>query len=259
VTVDPLGLAADVTRADERLLATAATLDDTAVRSPSALPGWTRGHVLAHIARNADSYVNLLTWARTGVETPMYPSVARRNADIEAGAGRPLAEHVADLTAAAERFAAAVEAMTPAAWVVPVRHLNGRELRPPQVVWGRLREIEVHHVDLDAGYGPGDWSDAFTLHLLREIVGEAGPGWPVLRVSADDLQFSATIRAGSAGAGAETGTGSAETGAETGAGSAPVEVRGPARALAAWLIGRSNGDDLSHTGDGALPDLPNWK
>jgi maleylpyruvate isomerase len=254
VTVDPLGLAADVTRADERLLATAATLDDTAVRAPSRLPGWTRGHVLTHIARNADSYVNLLTWARTGVETPMYPSVERRNADIEAGAGRPSAEHVADLTAAAERFAAAVDAMTPGAWGVPVRHLNGRELRPPQVVWGRLREIEVHHVDLGAGYGPGDWSEAFTLHLLREIVGEPGPAWPALRVSADDLHFSAGLAGPGAGS-ARTGAGSAGSGA----GSAPVEVRGPARALAAWLIGRSNGDDLSHTGDGALPDLPNWK
>ena len=234
MTVDPLGLAPDVARADERLLATAATLDEAAVRAPSQLPGWTRGHVLAHIARNADSYVNLLTWARTGVETPMYPSMERRNAEIEEGAGRSPAEHVADLRASAERFAAAVAAMPPQAWGNPVRHLNGRVLQPPQIVWGRLREIEVHHVDLGAGYRPADWSDAFTLHLLREVVGDRATG-PALRASADDLHFTAEI----------------------GAGTAPVEVRGPARALAAWMIGRSKGDDLSTAA--LLPELPNWK
>ena len=41
---------------------------------PSLLPGWTRAHVLAHVAGNADALVNLLTWARTGEETPMYAS-----------------------------------------------------------------------------------------------------------------------------------------------------------------------------------------
>jgi maleylpyruvate isomerase len=244
VTVDPLGFAPDVASADERLMGTVATLDETSVRAPSLLPGWSRGHVLAHIARNADSYVNLLTWARTGVETPMYPSVERRNADIEAGAGRPLAEHEADLAAAAERFTAAVHAMTPPAWGNTVRHLNGRELRAPQLVWGRLREIEVHHVDLGAGYGPDDWSEAFTLHLLREVVSDFGAAAPALRMSADDLHFSAEIGAGSAAAGA---------------GSAPVEVRGPARALAAWLIGRSTGDALSRAGGGPLPEVPTWK
>jgi maleylpyruvate isomerase len=222
-------------------MSTVATLDEAALRGPSLLTGWTRGHVLAHIARNADSYVNLLTWARTGVETPMYPSRAQRDADIEAGAGRSLAEHAADLRASAERFAAAVAAMTPPAWGNPVRHLNGRKLRPPQLIWGRLREVEVHHVDLGAGYRPDDWTEAFTLHLLREVVSDLGAAGPALRVSADDLHFTATI-------GTDT--------APTGAGPAPVEVRGPARALAAWLIGRSSGDALS---GGPLPELPTWK
>jgi maleylpyruvate isomerase len=237
VTVDPLRFGGEIASADERLRVTVAELDEAAVRAPSLLPGWTRAHVLTHIARNADGYVNLLTWARTGVETPMYPSVEHRNAEIAAGAGRPPAEQAADVAAAAERFTAAMHAMTPAHWGNPVRHLDGRELLPMQVIWGRLREIEVHHVDLDAGYGPGDWSEAFTLHLLREVVGNLGPRAPALAVSADDLQFSAEI----------------------GAGSAPVEVRGPARALAAWLIGRSKGDELSRAGAGPLPAVPTWK
>jgi maleylpyruvate isomerase len=116
VTVDPLALGADLDRADARLLKTVEGYDDTAISGPSLLPGWTRGHVVTHLARNADSYVNLLTWARTGVETPQYPHPVRREVDIDAGAVRPPAEQLADLRAATERFAAAIRQMTPLAW-----------------------------------------------------------------------------------------------------------------------------------------------
>src|SRR5215813_11810747 len=75
---------AEVEAASERLAATVAKLTDEDVRAPSRLPGWTRGHVLAHLARNADSLVNLLTWARTGTETRMYGSPAERDGGIEA-------------------------------------------------------------------------------------------------------------------------------------------------------------------------------
>src|SRR5215467_3321073 len=90
-----------------RLLATATALSDARAREPSRLPGWTRGHVLTHIARNADGMVNLLTWARTGTQTPMYASAESRAADIEAGAGRPAADLSADLRSSAVAFAAA--------------------------------------------------------------------------------------------------------------------------------------------------------
>jgi maleylpyruvate isomerase len=234
VTADPLLLAAEVAKSDERLLATAGDLD---ISAPSLLPGWTVGHVLSHVARQADAAVNLLTWALTSVETPMYASVERRNEEILNGAGRPLDEQLADLSSTASRFAAAVEAMTPTAWGAQVRHLNGRILTPQQVVWGRWREVEVHHIDLDAGYRAADWPEAFTLHLLREI-GSDLSGWEGgLTAFADDVAFEATI----------------------GAAPAPITVRGPARALGAFLIGRSSGDDLRTDPAGQLPAVPNWK
>jgi maleylpyruvate isomerase len=37
------------------LIRTAAGLDDGTVRAPSLCEGWTRAHVLSHIARNADA------------------------------------------------------------------------------------------------------------------------------------------------------------------------------------------------------------
>ena len=60
-----------IAAATERLLATADALTGDQVREPSLLPGWTRGHVLTHVARNADGLRNLLIWARTGTEIPM--------------------------------------------------------------------------------------------------------------------------------------------------------------------------------------------
>ncbi|MFZ0215410.1 MAG: maleylpyruvate isomerase N-terminal domain-containing protein, partial [Candidatus Dormiibacterota bacterium] len=59
-------------------------LDDNRVGQPTALPGWTRGHLLTHLARQAEGFGRLLAWARTGVRTPMYESWERRNADIAA-------------------------------------------------------------------------------------------------------------------------------------------------------------------------------
>src|SRR5437870_12625963 len=82
--------------ATDRVLATATALSDAQAREPSLLPGWTRGHVLTHIARNSGGMVNLLRWARTGTEAPMYASAESRGADIEAGAGRAAADLAAE-------------------------------------------------------------------------------------------------------------------------------------------------------------------
>jgi maleylpyruvate isomerase len=78
--------------ATQRMLKTAGTLSDDEVMQPSLLPGWTRGHVLARLAGNAEALRNLLIWARTGVRTPAYASQQARDEAIEAGAGRTAAE-----------------------------------------------------------------------------------------------------------------------------------------------------------------------
>ena len=65
---DPGRLRARIDAATSRLTAAAAGLTDAQAREPSRLPGWSRGHVLTHLARNADGLRNLLIWARTGIE-----------------------------------------------------------------------------------------------------------------------------------------------------------------------------------------------
>lgn len=238
MTVDPLSLMTEVDRATERLLRTAATLDDSALAAPSPLPGWTRGHVLSHLSRNADSLVNLLTWARTGVATPQYPSWEVRQEGIAAGAGRPLAEQLADVRGSASRFAAAAGSMPAEAWAGVVETAAGGPKPAAYVVWSRLREVEVHHVDLDAGYTPDDWPAAFGHRLLREVATGFAD-----RADAPAMTLAPTDSAHRFRTGDATDK--------------PV-VSGTAAALAGWLIGRSAGEDLTVTPTGPLPTPPNW-
>src|SRR5258708_444816 len=93
-------LLAEVPSAHRRVLGRAARLTAADVLRPSLLPGWTVGHVLSHLARNADALVNLCDWALTGVRKPAYVSAEARTADIEAGAARPVTVQVEDLAAA---------------------------------------------------------------------------------------------------------------------------------------------------------------
>ena len=82
---DPLAELEVVEAATARLLSSVQTLDAAALAAPSLLPGWTRGHVCSHVDRNADSLVNLLTSARTGVDIPQYASAEARDEGIEVG------------------------------------------------------------------------------------------------------------------------------------------------------------------------------
>ncbi|MEH0842311.1 maleylpyruvate isomerase family mycothiol-dependent enzyme [Micromonospora sp. CPCC 205711] len=237
MTTDPLLLTGEVAAATDRLLRTAEGLDAADLAAPSLLPGWTRGHVLAHLARNADGFVNLLTSARTGERIPMYASIAARSADIEAGAARPVAAHLDDLHRSAERFTEAVAAMPVEAWAATVETRRG-PWQAALLVWGRLRELEVHHVDLAAGYRPADWPAAFAQHLLHEVgAGLAGrDDAPPMVLRPDDGPQEFIV-------------GDPER--------AP-RIAGPAAELAAWLIGRSSGDPLTVTPDGHLPTPPEW-
>src|SRR3954453_20372311 len=112
-------------------------LSDDDLARPSALPDWSRAHVVAHLARNADALVNLLTWARTGVETPMYPAREARNVGIEATAGQPPAELRADYAAACARFADAVDGLPDSAWTATLHNAQGREIPATDVPWMR--------------------------------------------------------------------------------------------------------------------------
>ena len=130
-------------------------LSDARARGPSLLPGWSVGHVLTHIARNADSVVWRLEGAASGELRDQYPGgLEQRRADIEVGAGRPAAELVRDVRGTSAAVERAMADLPPAAWDAPSRTSRGVLESSRDAVLSRWREVVVHHGDLGLGAVP---------------------------------------------------------------------------------------------------------
>jgi maleylpyruvate isomerase len=220
------------------LVASAGQITDEQARGPSLLPGWTRGHLLTHVARNAEGGTRLLGWARTGVPSYEYRSVAARAAAIAEGAGRPAAVLAEDVRATAAAFAEAAAAVPPGAWQHLVTWTTGQQTPAGMIARSRLGEVLIHHVDLDTEYGAGSWPAGFVAEMIGLVAGafRENPLVPTaLRLAATD-------------------TGRAyQTGAATADG---VAVSGTESDLLAWLLGRSGGAHLAWKGAAGLPRLP---
>lgn len=217
-------------RGEQHLGTALGRLTDEELPAPSLLPGWSRQHLLAHVARNADALVNLLSWARTGVETPMYPSAAARDAGIAETATLPSAQLRTEVLAATGRLVDAIRGMPDAAWSAQVRTAQGRTVPASQVPWMRCREVWVHAVDLDAGVEFADVPD----DVLAALGDDVFRMWDV-RDQVPDVAVFAGDR--------EWGTGG-------------LAVAGTLPAVTSWLTGRSPGAEL--TADGPLPTLAAW-
>jgi maleylpyruvate isomerase len=150
--------------------------DDTVVR-PSRLPGWTVGHVVTHLARNADAHARRVAGALRGEDVPKYDRGATQRADeIEAGADRPPSVLLDDLTRSVTRLDAVLAEARAADW--PYGYFLGGDYGVAACPAHRLREVEVHHVDLGLGYTPDDWPAeyvAWDLTVLLRTVPERLP------------------------------------------------------------------------------------
>lgn len=209
---------------------------DAAFVAPSLLPGWSRAHVLSHIARNADAMINLLDWARTGVPSPAYPSREQRDRDIDAGAARPPAAIRADVVESSDRLAVAVRGMPQSAWSARVGDSTRHDMPASDIPWLRAREMWVHSVDLDVGASLADAPTPMLMELMGDVVATIGAQCPPMALIATDADRSWKV----------------------GADGRRVEVRGSAVALATWILGRSKGRGL-RTADGSpLPTPPRW-
>ncbi|MGI5425065.1 maleylpyruvate isomerase family mycothiol-dependent enzyme [Streptomyces sp. CA-179760] len=219
---------ASVRDATERLLTAVGKLDNASVTEPSRLPGWSRGHVLAHLARNADALVNVLEGR------PMYVSGEARDADIERDAPRALDVQLADLRESAARFQETAAA--PADWSRTVELRGGVTDSASRVPFRRWVEVELHHVDLGIGYEledlPAEFAEREIVFLADRFAGH--PDVPPTRLT--------------------DGTRAWSTGRE--AGDDPeLTVTGPPADLLGWLAGRRAGSALE-VADGPLPALP---
>jgi maleylpyruvate isomerase len=149
--------------ASARLLAALDGLDDATARRPSRLPEWTVGHVVTHLARNADSHVRMLDGAMGGRVADQYEGgLDGRAADIAAGAGRPAAELVSDLNRAVDDLDTTWGRVPVEVWVTGHARMGNGELCPcAELPARRWREVEIHRVDLGLGAEPTDWPDAY--------------------------------------------------------------------------------------------------
>jgi maleylpyruvate isomerase len=220
-----------------RLRASIDSLDAAAITAPSLLPGWTRAHVLSHLARNADGMRSLLLSARTGAPIGMYPSRLLRDADIDAGATRDPALVLLDVHAAAERLAFDMAALPDDAWAATVSPFgpDGPRLAAQALPGLRMREVEAHHVDLGLGYTFADSPRAMAESFLDQLPSRfAQTDLAPITVTATDLHRSWTV----GGDGGPT-------------------IEGRSSDLLAWALGRAPGSELTAS-DGSVPVSPGW-
>jgi maleylpyruvate isomerase len=206
------------------------------VRGPTLLPDWSRGHLLTHIARSADSLGRLVEWARTGIEQKQYASEETRAAQIQAGARRSPAELAADIKQSAVAFEQAARSLPESARYFELRLRSGVPVTAERLLFVRLRELEVHHVDLNVGYTWADIPPDVTTAVIDDIVATLSKreGVPPVRLVATDVELDRQI--GLRG---------------------PV-LTGEQADLLAWLSGRSPGVGLTVTGADEVPLAPHW-
>ena len=221
--------------ADQALVRTVDGLADAAYAEPSLLPDWSRAHVVAHLTLNAEGLAGVLHGAHLGQPQPMYASPEARDGDIAELATAGPAE-------LRERFLASTGAVRRGARRDGRRRLGrplraharrGRTSRSPTSPLMRVREVEIHHADLDAGYAAADWPAGFRVGPAG--VDDQAPLPRALRGRPTDLDR--TWHYGEGGGG-------------------PV-VTGTSAAIGWWLTGRGNGEGVT-SDTGSLPEVESW-
>ncbi len=217
--------------ATRRFVRAVDALPDEAYAEPSALPGWSRGFVVAHVALNAEGMARVMHGLVVGDGATMYDSQKARDEAIDELGGASPSQVRDRLLSATTVFQDAWEHMTDEAWAGDFRRM------PEADPWaasslGRLRliELEVHHADLEAGYSAGHWREQFLDALFNRVVGDRQAGPPMLLRTPDG-----DVPVGEGG---------------------PV-VSGSRADLTWWLLGRGEGQGL--TGDPSLPTLGPWR
>ena len=156
--------------AQARFEATIGGLQDVDVRRPSALAGWTVAHVLAHVARNADSHRRRADAACRGEIVDQYPGgFSGRSAEIEVGSARRATELIGDVRESAEAMVTAWRRVPAASWANVTRDVSGRERPLHELPGRRWQELEVHVVDLDVGVTHRDWPEDFVAWWLPQL------------------------------------------------------------------------------------------
>ncbi len=202
-----------LTLAADNVSAKLGGLSDADVLAPTDLPGWTRGHVLAHIAHVSNAVARQAEYALKGELVDFYDGGhGGRTQAIEMNAGHTADEHRAYIATAFTRALSVLGGLDDAQWMLPVSYRNGDVRGVGLAYW---RELVIHLADLNLGRGPETWSKEFCLYLI---------GFLNSRVPAE-LQLK-LLPLGLAPL-------------TVGAGETTVSVSGMLTDIAAWLAGRT--------------------
>lgn len=188
-------------------------LTATDVLVPSDLPGWTRGHVLAHIAHVSNAVARQVEYALKGELIEFYDGgQGGRTQAIEMNAGHTAAEHREYISTAFTRALGVLGGLSEDQWSLSVSYRNGDVRGVALAYW---RELVIHFADLQLGRGPETWSKEFCLYLIEFLTARVP----------EDLQLKLLPL------GLEPMT--------IGAGENTVSVQGMITDIAAWLSGRT--------------------
>jgi maleylpyruvate isomerase len=218
------------------LLGAVDRLSASELDAPTALPGWTRRHLVAHVGYNAHALCRLASWARTGEPSPMYASPEQRAAEIAAGAKWEAGLLRDFARASALALSDELASLDDEDWLREVVTAQGRTVRATEIPWMRTREVAVHAVDLETGLSFDDLPVDLCAALVADVSAlrsKRGDGPALLLTSATGEAWHIH-------------------------GHHPTQsVLGDPHSLARWLTGR--GSEGLTTEDGrALPALGPW-
>jgi maleylpyruvate isomerase len=177
------------------ILAAASSLDHSAIHEPSLLPRWSRARVIAHLAHKSRSHVSVFEGAVVGELRQQYPEgLAVAETETEEWSNRPAGELCGLLADSFSALESAWERLPDDGWFRRGISSAG-ERSMIEFVDRHMRDVFVHHVDLDVGYGPSDWPAAFVStelpKRLRDLPARAEPqailAWLLGRAPAPEL------------------------------------------------------------------------
>ena len=228
----------DLTGLESSAIALNRTVDaltDDELTAPSLLPGWTRAHVVAHLALNGQAMAGVLDHVGRGEPAAMYESDEQRDSEIDELAEADPSDLRDALLAATTTFSDTVVGVEEDRWDSPFSRLPGGPTWPAATILPtRRRELEIHHADLGAAYTHHDWPDGFVVELLDVVSIDRASAGP-MRLRATDLGQDWVV----------------------GDGGGPT-VAGRGAELGWWLTGRGDGAGLTSE-SGTLPSLGPWQ
>jgi maleylpyruvate isomerase len=231
--INPARLHSDLSRLGretDMLLATVESLADDEMAAPSLCEGWTRAHVIAHLASNGRALVKLIDWATSGEERPLYASPEARSQEIAALAALPREELVEQLRDSARNFAAQAQRLSGDLVATEVQ-VGGKTVPATSIVALRIAEVVVHHHDLNTAWTIEEADPDSLLNALeaavRTLRAKGAPGMTLVTEERDEWVI----------------------------GDGGLRVVSDREGLLQWL---ARGDAENVEIDGPVPALPSW-